>query len=380
MKAIDLFPRTLSHNLFRTLAVGVVAASIGCAGDTTDSDSTDSKVVAVPVSCEPVVARIPSATQSWFVAGNDPNAYAMQASQVARITSRSDLSLDHFGTLMKTVDAGPFRGRSVRFTATAAASSVTGKGGLWMRVDGPHGVLAFDNMQNRPITGTTPARPYEVLLRVPADAVSVNFGLLLSGAGDIWAGHAALEIVENDAPNVLDASAWQPAGSNPAGYEIGQDAQVQRCARPSAKVASRAGGTQGFGTAMFERPADDYRGKRVRLSGWVKTANVSRWAGLWMRVDGADQVLAFDNMQSRPIVGTTEWTRYETVLDVAPSAVDIAFGLLVVGDGTGWVDNVKLEVASAPIDVIVPFDHAASPDAPAANENVSLPSGTDPTP
>ena len=34
------------------------------------------------------------------------------------------------------------------------------------------------------------------------------------------------------------------------------------------------------------------------------------WAGLWMRVDKGKDMVAFDNMQDRPIKGTTDWQRY----------------------------------------------------------------------
>ena len=32
--------------------------------------------------------------------------------------------------------------------------------------------------------------------------------------------------------------------------------------------------------------ADAFRGERVRMSGYVRSKEVSDWAGLWMRVDG----------------------------------------------------------------------------------------------
>ena len=46
--------------------------------------------------------------------------------------------------------------------------------------------------------------------------------------------------------------------------------------------------------------ADAYRGKRVRVAGYLKTRDVADWCGLWLRVDGPDRMLGFDNMQSRP--------------------------------------------------------------------------------
>ena len=71
-----------------------------------------------------------------------------------------------------------------------------------------------------------------------------------------------------------------------------------------------------------------------------------------MRVDGPEEgkSLRFDNMQSRPIKGTTDWHQYEVVLDVPSESVNIAFGILLYGKGQAWLsdvqfDEVGLEVA-----------------------------------
>lgn len=63
---------------------------------------------------------------------------------------------------------------------------------------------------------------------------------------------------------------------------------------------------------------DEYLGKRIRLNGYVKNEKITGWAGMWMRVDGTDKntSLAFDNMANRAIGGTSDWTKYEIVLDV----------------------------------------------------------------
>ncbi|MCC6485213.1 MAG: AraC family transcriptional regulator, partial [Armatimonadetes bacterium] len=91
-----------------------------------------------------------------------------------------------------------------------------------------------------------------------------------------------------------------------------------------------------FATAMQAFPAESYRGKRMRLSAQIKSYDVRGWAGLWMRIDGdgdPPQTLAFDNMQKRPIKGTTAWRTYEVVLDVAPTAKTVNFGFLLNGEG-----------------------------------------------
>ena len=65
-----------------------------------------------------------------------------------------------------------------------------------------------------------------------------------------------------------------------------------------------------------------------------------------MRVDGAkkDETLAFDNMQDRAIKGTTDWKKYEIVLDVPENSEMVAFGLLLSGKGQVWMDDLQFEV------------------------------------
>ena len=61
-----------------------------------------------------------------------------------------------FGALSQAVDAMPYRGRRVRLTAAVRAGAAqTAQVGLWLRVDREGGRLGFfDNMNDRPITGT----------------------------------------------------------------------------------------------------------------------------------------------------------------------------------------------------------------------------------
>jgi hypothetical protein len=104
------------------------------------------------------------------------------------------------------------------------------------------------------------------------------------------------------------------------------------------------GSASGFVTIMQQIAADDYRGKRVRFAAQVHGEGIVTWAGLWMRVDGDQgKVLAFDNMQDRPLKGSFGWKPASVVLDVAPDAKVIAFGMIQGGDGTMYTGNVTME-------------------------------------
>lgn len=180
-----------------------------------------------------------------------------------------------------------------------------------------------------------------------------NMGVMAAQAADLPAG-------------------WFRAGSKPADYEMALDPSGGRT-RGAAFIKSRTAtpAADGFGTLMQQFKAEAYLGKRLRLSGYVKAADISGWAGLWMRVDGPTptQPLAFDNMQNRPIKGTLDWRRYEIVLDVQPTAVNIAFGILLAGPGQAWIDDLEFEVVGTSVPTT---DIMGSPAAGASSAPSSL--------
>ena len=53
-------------------------------------------------------------------------------------------------------------------------------------MDGPSGVLAFDNMANRGARGTQNWTLYEIDLPVASHATNINFGALHTGDGTAW--------------------------------------------------------------------------------------------------------------------------------------------------------------------------------------------------
>jgi len=127
------------------------------------------------------------------------------------------------------------------------------------------------------------------------------------------------------------------------------DPKGGRAGGPAGFIAGAAD-AKGFGTLMQMFDAGEYRGKRIRFSASVKSADIEKWAGLWMRIDGPPSagsrtppMLGFDNMQGRPIKGTSDWKPYQIVLDVPDEAQAIAFGILLEGAGHAWMDDLKLE-------------------------------------
>jgi hypothetical protein len=143
-------------------------------------------------------------------------------------------------------------------------------------------------------------------------------------------------------------------GSGTGDYEIGLDTDTQHSGEASAFVRSKKANPEGFASITQLITPKAYLNKRLRLRGFIKTAEVEGWSGMWMRVDGPGgrsmrQTLAFDNMASRPISGTTSWTEYDVVLDVPSYATGIAFGVLLEGNGTVWIDDMTLEAVASDV-------------------------------
>ena len=162
-----------------------------------------------------------------------------------------------------------------------------------------------------------------------------------------------------------DLDGWQKWGSKPALYDIGLDDEKYND-KPVYFIKSNAEIDSGFGTiARGTTNLAEYIGKRLRLSGYIRTINSARWTGMWMRVDGDEigKSLQFDNMGKRPVKGSTDWQKYEIVLDVPSNSRGIYYGVLIEGTGEAKISDLTFEivdsgVASTNMKVYEPPDNA----------------------
>ena len=100
-----------------------------------------------------------------------------------------------------------------------------------------------------------------------------------------------------------------------------------------------------FGSLMQRCPAKYLAGKVIRFEGEVKTKNITGWAGLWLRADGDTiPTLFFDNMNNRPIRGTTAWKRYVIDAQLPEETAWLNYGIVLSGRGMMWADNFHLSV------------------------------------
>lgn len=147
------------------------------------------------------------------------------------------------------------------------------------------------------------------------------------------------------------SSGWAVAGDMPEKYEMSSDDQGV------CHIQSKEKRIKGFGTLMRTAVVEKYHGKRVRMTGYMRSENVDGWAGFWFRVDPKakegekGESTAFDNMYYRSIKGTTEWQEYSIVLDVNENTHNIAFGALLNGTGEIWFKDVHFETVDDDVPV-----------------------------
>jgi len=141
---------------------------------------------------------------------------------------------------------------------------------------------------------------------------------------------------------------WQKAGTDPAGYDVGTETLASGTAAYLQGLKPAEGGS---GLLLQHFAADDYRGKRMRLTARLRCEDVSTMGAMWMRVDRAGKPLAFDNMMNRAFRGTAEWRECSIVLDVPEEADTILFGMGLSGPGTLWMDDVSFQEVGSDVPV-----------------------------
>lgn len=147
----------------------------------------------------------------------------------------------------------------------------------------------------------------------------------------------------------VDMEGWY-SGNDRGDYVIGKSDALHNgksvfYLRSTTKIDS------GFGNIIKNIYPADYFEKRIKLTGNIKVNSIYGYAGMWMRVDGGDtgksyfgSTLSFDNMENRLITETTNWKKYEIVLDVPKESRMIFYGFYLSGSGEVSISDFTVTV------------------------------------
>jgi C-terminal processing protease CtpA/Prc len=139
-----------------------------------------------------------------------------------------------------------------------------------------------------------------------------------------------------------------PAGWRGSTDSVYSDRSVVHGGKVALRIERNASSANGFSTVTKAIPID-FAGSTVELRGYLRLRNVNGFAGLWLREDGTTRALAFENMQSRHLAGTSDWSEYSIKLPLHPDATKLYFGVLLADTGTVWADDLQLLVDGRPV-------------------------------
>ena len=110
-----------------------------------------------------------------------------------------DVTSDDQARLTQRFTADKWRGKRVRFSAYLKSYKLGKWGGLWMRIDtDTRQAYAFDDSEDRHVSGTTEWELYSVVLDVPENAATIYLGAHMFGRGQVWMDNCSFEEVGNE--------------------------------------------------------------------------------------------------------------------------------------------------------------------------------------
>lgn len=168
--------------------------------------------------------------------------------------------------------------------------------------------------------------------------------------GIIALGITALSLFSSQ--TIYSQDNWTLTG-NKDRYVLETDSSRQYEGQPVVFLRSVDTVEKGYGGTKKILSATPFIGKRIRMSGYLRSADVIQRVGFWLRIDGGEpaEPMVFDNMNDRSVSGTTDWKKYEIVLDVPDEATNFNFGAVLRGPGRIWYSGIKFEVVGNEVPV-----------------------------
>ena len=241
----------------------------------------------------------------------------------------------------------------------------------------------YDNLFNKHGANPNDWNKCEVVMDIPDDCRFITYGMYKSYEGKAWIDNVNIEVVDDNVPvtpktpaeatDTIVRLSW-PKGitekvkifANPTNldfetgantslkawgqgedndyYYCGSDHKTAHSGNASGVVWAIKSDEKIWNTLMQVSGVSKYAGKRVKMTAWVKSDKIRDFGKLWLRVDDLTNLDQTDAAHSKVIYTSTEWTKYEMEMDVPIAATYIAYGILLQGKGSIWIDDVSFEV------------------------------------
>ena len=169
--------------------------------------------------------------------------------------------------------------------------------------------------------------------------------LSLSIISPAWAGKVEIKNPGFEASGTapLGWSVLQHAGE-PA-YETAIDDKVFKEGKYSFSMKRKKKQIFGLLRQIVDLPEGGNEGKRLHFSAMLRTEKVGKagW-GLVVNFLTVPDGRILSQVRSKPLRGDTGWTRVELVEPIPKGTGRLSIGVMLLDEGKGWVDDVKLEV------------------------------------
>ncbi len=216
-----------------------------------------------------------------------------------------------------------FAGKKVRYSAALKTSKVNGSAALWMTDEKGDKVVAFDDMSNRAVTGTTDWKKYSIVLDIPNESDRLRVGFILKGGGSAWMREPEVVVANPDekstaipfdsskftlnelknSPSNLQFNATNDSYEYPINsisqwgvhtdnkYQVQISKEVLDQGKPSVQLDSTGDPGDGFASVYQSIAAKNYRNKRVSFSADMKNTSNADWTTIFMQINGKGTLL-----------------------------------------------------------------------------------------
>ncbi len=132
-------------------------------------------------------------------------------------------------------------------------------------------------------------------------------------------------------------------------YRFVVDQQVKHSGAKSLRIARDA--AEPFGSIVQRVSDATLRGRTVRFSAWLRTQDAATGSGagggaLIVQAFRGGALAAYEHMRASPVKGTSDWRQYSITLAIPADADAVEVGAMLVGPGTLWFDDARLEIAA----------------------------------
>jgi hypothetical protein len=156
---------------------------------------------------------------------------------------------------------------------------------------------------------------------------------------------------------------WSAEQSTTGQYQAGVDRDFRYDGDPTLSLRSLVPHPSGNVEVIQAVTARQYRGRRVKLSAFLRSANGSAQGSILLRAGPTPAEAAFDHVS---LYGAGAWKKCELVLDIPMLSDRIEFGVRMTGAGTLWAARFSLEHVNRSVPLTQPtqprnLDYSASP-------------------